>query len=90
MTEKLLEQDRGEVRVMTSKGNWSVEREVASFFKDYPFLLVSEKRLASLLCRPLEMVEEAVVALEKTGFLTRKGEETLLCTEDYMAGVLSE
>lgn len=71
-------------------GSESVEREVVGFFKDHPFLLVSESRLAALLCRPPEMVEAAVGALEETGFLARRGEETLLCVEDSMAEVKTD
>ncbi len=90
MMEKLLKEDRVEGPAFTAEGHWSVEREVIGFFKDQPFLLVSERRLASLLCRPLEMVKEAVGSLEEAGFLIRKDEETLLCTENYVVGVLTD
>jgi hypothetical protein len=63
------------------KGLDPVREEVVRFFRDHPFLLVSEGRLAVLLCRPVEMVVAAVNALEREGFLFRKGEETLLCAE---------
>jgi len=57
----------------------SVLKEVAAFFEDHPFLLVDEKRLAVLLCRPLQMISQAVRALEDAGFLGRRDEETLIC-----------
>jgi hypothetical protein len=68
----------------------SVLREVAGFFKEHPFLLVDEKRLAILLCRPLQMISEAVRTLEATGVLRRKGEETLICIAGQMADMKSE
>ncbi len=63
----------------------SVRREVTALFKANPFLLVSEERLASLLCRPPAMVHEAVRALEEAGFLTREYGEALLGVEDCLA-----
>jgi hypothetical protein len=90
MMEGLLKEDRVEDPAITTEGNWCVEREVVALFKDHPYLLVSDARLASLLCRPLEMVEEAVAALENAGFLARKDGETLLCTEDYILGVTAD
>ncbi|OFW59023.1 MAG: hypothetical protein A2W01_09800 [Candidatus Solincola sediminis] len=57
----------------------SVLREVAHFFKENPFLLIDEKRLATLLCRPLQMVSQSVSTLERAGFLGRRDEETLVC-----------
>lgn len=68
----------------------SVQREVAGFFKEYPFLLVDEKRLAVLLCRPIEMVSEAVRLLEEAGFLARRDKETLTCISEDLAAVKSE
>jgi hypothetical protein len=85
---KQLMEDYGKL-VSDSEGHESVRREVFVFFKDHPFLLVSEERLAALLCRPLDMVAAAVRSLEESGFLARKGEETLLCREDYMAEIKS-
>lgn len=63
----------------------SVRSEVIEFFKSNPFLLVSEARLASLLCRPQEMVSEAVRSLEEAGLLTRGYGEALLGVEDNLA-----
>jgi len=65
----------------------SVRNEVIGFFKSNPFLLVSEGRLASLLCRPPDMVSEAVRSLEKAGLLTRSYGEALLGVEDNLANV---
>ena len=65
--------------------NMSVQQEVIGFFKSNPFLLVSETRLASLLCRPPEVVCEAVRALEEAGLLTRRYGEALLGVEDNLA-----
>lgn len=83
-------ENSGDGSVYAFKGSGSVEKEVARFFKDHPFLLVSERRLAALLCRPLEMVTEAVRALEEEGFLARKGEDTLLCAQENRAEVRTE
>jgi len=63
----------------------AVEGEVIDFFKANPFLLVSEGRLASLLCRPPEMVSEAVRALEEAGMLARRFGEALLGVEEVLA-----
>ncbi|MBN2027117.1 MAG: hypothetical protein JW854_10215 [Actinobacteria bacterium] len=65
----------------------SVKSEVIGFFKSNPFLLVSEARLASLLCRPIDMVNEAVRALEEAGLLTRSFGEALLGVEDNLANI---
>ena len=65
----------------------SVQKEIIGFFKDQPFLLVSEGRLASLLCRPPSMVREAVRALEEEGLLLRRNGETLLGVEDNLASI---
>ena len=62
----------------------SVQREVLGFFKDHPFLLVSEGRLASLLCRPPSMVCEAVRELERAGLLARRYDGVLLGVEDSL------
>jgi hypothetical protein len=63
----------------------SVKKEVIGFFKANPFLMVSEARLASLLCRPPDMVNEAVRSLEEAGLLTRSYGEALLGVEDNLA-----
>jgi hypothetical protein len=68
----------------------SVLREVADFFTQHPFLLVDEKRLAVLLCRPLKMICDSVRALENAGFLIRKDEGTLICMATEMAKLSSE
>lgn len=60
----------------------TVEREVADFFSGHPYLLVSEDRLAVLLCRPFDMVAEAVKAMEDAGRLARRGDDGLLFTDD--------
>ena len=65
----------------------SVQKEIVGFFKDHPFLLVSEGRLACLLCRPPGMVREAVRALEEKGLLLRKNGEVLLGVADNLARV---
>ncbi len=65
----------------------SVQREIIGFFKDHPFLLVSEGRLACLLCRPPDMVCEAVRSLEEEGLLLRKDGETLLGVADNLERV---
>ena len=56
----------------------SVEREVVGFFKEHPYLLVSEERLAALLCRPPQMVSQAVKSMEEAGLLIRKDNQTLI------------
>ncbi len=63
----------------------SVTREVIGFFKANPFLLVSEARLATLLCRPPELVYDAVRSLEESGLLARKFGKTLLGAGDNLA-----
>ena len=63
----------------------SVRCEVIGFFRANPFLLVNEGRLASLLCRPREMVREAVEDLERAGLLTRRFGEALLGVEEALA-----
>jgi hypothetical protein len=68
----------------------SVLREVTGFFREYPFLLVDEQRLAVLLCRPLSMVSNAVKTLEATGVLRRSGEDTLICMAGQMAELKSD
>ena len=64
-----------------------VQREVLGFFKDHPFLLVSEGRLATLLCRPPSMVCEAVRELERAGLLARRYDGILLGVEDSLSKV---
>jgi hypothetical protein len=61
-----------------------VKEEVRDFFSANPFLLVSESRLAVLLCRPSHMVRQAVTALEDEGLLERRDEDTLVGL--WMAG----
>lgn len=70
-----------------SQGLESVEREVACFFREHPFLLVSEGRLATLLCRPREMVTEAVLKMERAGKIVRRDRDTLLGVNDELAGI---
>ncbi|MDY6795655.1 MAG: hypothetical protein SWK76_10325 [Actinomycetota bacterium] len=67
-------------------GERSVEKEVLGFFREHPFLLVSESRLAALLCRPLDMVSEAVKAMEMKGLLARKDNQTLLSINENFVG----
>lgn len=67
------------------KMSGAVKSEVIGFFQANPFLLVSEARLASLLCRPPDMVNEAVRSLEEAGLLTRGFGETLLGVESNLA-----
>ncbi len=55
-----------------------VIREIRDFFTSNPFLLVSERRLATLLCRPPHLVREAVRILEGEGLLERRDEDTLI------------
>jgi hypothetical protein len=62
----------------------SVKSEIIDFFRDNPFLLVSEARLASLLCRPPEMICEAVGMLLEAGLLTRRYGEALLCVDEEL------
>lgn len=55
-----------------------VREEILDFFAANPFLLVSERRLASLLCRPPHLVREAVSLLEDEGLLKHRDEDTLI------------
>lgn len=55
-----------------------VKNEVLSFFEANPFLLVSEERLASMICRPRDMVCQAVRELESAGLISRRFGEALL------------
>ncbi|MDD3717439.1 MAG: hypothetical protein PHP28_02100 [Actinomycetota bacterium] len=71
-------EDYGNPDVIDPAAGGSVKAEVIGFFKANPFLLVSEGRLASLLCRPHDMVCEAVKSLEEAGLLTRRFGEALL------------
>ncbi len=64
----------------------SVRNEVIGFFRANPFLLVSEGRLASLLCRPPEIIHRVVRALEEAGYVTRRFGEALLGVEEVLAG----
>lgn len=70
--------------VYYSAADGSVKTEVVGFFQDNPFLLVSEGRLASLLCRPYDMVCEAVRALEEEGLLKRRFGDALLGVEENL------
>jgi hypothetical protein len=78
-------EEHGNLSVRYSTASSSVRSEVIGFFKANPFLLVSERRLASLLCRPPEMVYEAVRTLEEAGLLTRRFGEALLGVEKALA-----
>jgi len=49
-----------------------IKREIADFFAANPFLLVSEDWLASLLCRPVRLVEAAVRELMAESILERR------------------
>ncbi len=62
----------------------AVEKEVAEFFRQHPFLLVSEDRLAVLLCRPRGMVQKAVREMERAGLLRRKDADTVIHVEEGM------
>lgn len=68
----------------------SVEREVIGFFKEHPYLLVSEERLAALLCRPLHMVGQAVKYMEETGLLARKDSRTLIGIGESLEKIKNE
>jgi hypothetical protein len=78
-------EDNGNTAACDPAASVSVRREVVGFFKANPFLLVSEGRLATLLCRPPDMVCEAVKALEEAGLLSRRYGEALLGVEDSLA-----
>jgi hypothetical protein len=68
----------GNTNAPVTRRDESVEREVVGFFKEHPYLLVSEERLAALLCRPPHMVTQAVKCMEEAGLLVRKDNQTLL------------
>ena len=68
-----------------SRASGAVTKEVVGFFKENPFLLVTEGRLAALLCRPPGMVSEAVQALEEAGLLRRRYGDALLGVEENLA-----
>jgi hypothetical protein len=80
----------GNIEVPVARRNESVEREVSEFFKAHPYLLVSEERLAALLCRPPHMVIQAVRSMEEAGLLTRKDNQTLLGIDDSLEKVECE
>jgi hypothetical protein len=80
-------ENNSNLSVCCSTASDSVRGEVIGFFKTNPFLLVSETRLASLLCRPPDMVCEAVRELEEAGLLTRRYGETLLGVEEALAAL---
>jgi len=71
--------------VCPSKASASVVKEIVGFFKANPFLLVTEGRLAALLCRPPNIVCEAVQALEEAGLLARRYGDALLGVEENLA-----
>lgn len=80
----------GNTSAPAAKRNESVEREVIGFFQDHPYLLVSEERLAALLCRPPQMVTQAVKHMEEAGLLARKDNQTLLGMCDSPAEIECE
>ncbi|MBC7253584.1 MAG: hypothetical protein H5T72_06425 [Actinobacteria bacterium] len=49
-----------------------IKKEIADFFAANPFLLVSEDWLASLLCRPVRLVEAAVRELMAESVLEKR------------------
>lgn len=77
----------GNETIVDLEASGSVQKEIIGFFKDHPFLLVSEGRLACLLCRPPDMVRESVRALEEAGLLLRKDGEILLGVSDNLERV---
>ena len=78
-------ENNGILTVRQSAACDAVTREVIGFFKANPFLLVTEGRLAALLCRPPEMVCEAVHTLEAAGLLKRRYGDALLGVEESLA-----
>ncbi len=48
-----------------------IKDEIIAFFAANPFLMVSEEWLATLLCRPLLLVREAVLELTAEGRLEK-------------------
>jgi hypothetical protein len=79
-------EDNGNTGTRLIAAAGSVKSEIIAFFRANPFLLVSEARLASLLCRPPEMVCEAVRMLLDAGVLTRRYGEALLCVDEEPKG----
>jgi hypothetical protein len=55
-----------------------IKEEIIDFFASNPFLLVSEDWLASLICRPARLVEEAVLELLAEGTLEKRDRHILL------------
>ena len=80
----------GNTSAPVTRRDESVEREVAGFFKEHPYLLVSEERLAALLCRPPHMVTQAVKCMEEAGVLVRKDNQTLLCISESLEKIKGE
>ncbi len=66
----------GDERHVTS--SLLVREEILEFFRANPFLLVGEGRLATLLCRPSDLVGEAVRSLERDGLLERREGDILV------------
>ena len=83
-------ENHGESSAPGSAGREAVKREVLGFFKRNPFLLVSEERLSVMLCRPPDMVLDAVRSLEDAGLLKRRSGGTLLGVEEGLAEVEAE
>lgn len=80
----------GNTSAPAARRDESVEREVIGFFKEHPYLLVSEERLAALLCRPPHMVTQAVKSMEEAGLLARKDNQTLLGIGDSLEKIKGE
>jgi hypothetical protein len=80
----------GNTSAPATRRDESVEREVAGFFEEHPYLLVSEERLAALLCRPPNMVTQAVKCMEEAGLLARKDNQTLLCIGESLEKIKGE
>lgn len=62
-----------------------IKGEITGFFAGNPFLLVSEDWLASLLCRPVGLVEKAVLELVSEGTLGKRDRHVFLETEEGLA-----
>ncbi|MGQ9536380.1 MAG: hypothetical protein ACUVT4_04010 [Actinomycetota bacterium] len=57
-----------------------IKGEITGFFAGNPFLLVSEDWLAFLLCRPVGLVERAVLELVSEGTLGKRDRHVFLET----------
>lgn len=55
-----------------------IKGEIIEFFASNPFVLVSRDWLASLVCRPMRLVEEAISELLAEGHLEVRNREVLL------------